>query len=65
MMSQRPTLALREGAVLNTITLGRVRIKELTRDEVHCVEVGGKAQIVLSRKAALRRVMETEKEAKK
>jgi hypothetical protein len=65
MTSRSLNPALREGVFLHTLTLGRVRVKELTKDEVHCVKVGGKAQIVLSRKAATRRVIQTAKEAKK
>ena len=52
---------LRIGAIIHTMTLGRVRIKELTGDEVHCQVVGGKAQLTLSRKTASRRIMETAK----
>ena len=49
-----PGLAL--GKILYTTTTGRVRIKECVNDEVHCVVVGGKAQLMLSRIAASRRV---------
>lgn len=52
---------LRPGAVISTMTLGRVRVKELVGDEVHCQVVGGKAQIILSRTAATRRIIETTK----
>ncbi len=52
---------LHPGAVIHTMTLGRVRIKEFVNDEVHCQVVGGKAQIILSRKAAMRRILNREK----
>ena len=52
---------LHPGAVISTMTLGRVRVKELVGDEVHCQVVGGKAQIILSQTAATRRIIETTK----
>lgn len=56
---------LRVGDVIHTMTLGRVKVKELVGDEVHCQVVNGKAQLVLSQRAALRRNIETAKDAKK
>lgn len=53
------------GSIIHTMTLGRVRVKELVDDEVHCIQVNGKAQLVLSRIAATRRIIEPAKEAKK
>ena len=52
---------LHPGAVIHTMTMGRVRVKELVNDEVHCQVVGGKAQITLSRTAAMRRILNREK----
>ena len=52
---------LHPGAVIHTMTMGRVRVKELVNDEVHCQVVGGKAQIILSRTAAMRRILNREK----
>lgn len=52
---------LHPGAVIHTMTLGRVRIKEFVDDEVHCQAVNGKAQIVLSRIAAMHRILNCEK----
>ena len=56
---------LHPGAVIHTMTMGRVRVKELNGDEVLCQVVGGKGQIILSRIAATRRIIETAKGAKK
>lgn len=53
------------GHIIHTMTLGRVRVKECVGDEVHCTQVNGTAQIVLSRQAAARRIIETAKGAKK
>ena len=56
---------LHPGAVIHTLTMGRVRVKELNGDEVLCQVVGGKGQIILSHIAATRRITETAKGAKK
>ena len=56
---------LRPGVIVHTMTMGRVRVKELNGDEVLCQVVGGKGQIILSRIAATRRIIETAKGAKK
>ena len=52
------------GAVIHTLTLGRVRVEEIRGDEVHCRVIGRKTQIVLSRAAASRRPIEPAKGAK-
>jgi len=52
------------GAVIHTLTLGRVRVEAIDGDEVHCRVIGRKAQIVLSRAAASRRPIEPAKGAK-
>jgi hypothetical protein len=56
-----PRDVLRIGAVIRTLTLGRVRIEQINRDEVHCRVIGRKTRIVLSRAAALRRFIEPAK----
>lgn len=58
-------LHLQVGDIIHTMTLGRVKVKDLVDDEVHCQVVNGKAQIILSQRAAVRRVIETTKDAKK
>ena len=64
-MTQQLNKYLRPGAIVHTMTMGRVRVKELNGDEVLCQVVGGKGQIILSRIAATRRIIETAKGAKK
>ena len=54
-------LHLQVGDIIHTMTLGRVKVKDLVDDEVHCQVVNGKAQIILSRKAAMRRILNREK----
>jgi hypothetical protein len=64
-MTQQLNKYLRPGVIVHTMTMGRVRVKELNGDEVLCQVVGGKGQIILSRIAATRRIIETAKGAKK
>lgn len=59
------TFDLKLGTVINTMTMGRVKVKEISGDEVHCTQIAGKGQLVLSQAAAKRRTLETAKGTKK
>ena len=56
---------IRVGDVIHTLTIGRVRVQKINGDELECRSVSGVGQILLSRKAAVKRPIETVKGAKK